>query len=82
MGHRASPRSLRAEYDLFVEREVEDYKNSVSTAFLHSIATEAARTLEEGAQLGMREVMLAAEVDRIVAKRLRLPSYETGGAAD
>lgn len=77
MGHRASPRSLRAEYDLFVEREIEDYKNSVSTAFLHSIATEAARTLEEGAQLGMREVMLAAEVDRIIAKRLRLPSYET-----
>lgn len=77
MGHRASPRSLRAEYDQFVEREIEDYKNSVSTAFLHSIATEAARFLEEGAQLGMREVMLAAEVDRIIAKRLRLPGYET-----
>ena len=33
--------------------------NSVSTPFLHSIATEAARTLDEGTQLGMREVMLA-----------------------
>lgn len=77
MGHRASPRSLRAEYDQYVEREIEDYKNSVSTAFLHSIATEAARALDEGAQLGMREVMLAAEVDRIIAKRLRLPGYET-----
>lgn len=77
MGQRSSPRSLRAEYQQYVEREIEDYKNSVSTAFLHSIATEAARTLDEGAQLGMREVMLADEVDRIIAKRLRLPSYET-----
>ena len=77
MGLRSSPRSQRAEYNLYVEREVEDYKNSVSTVFLHSIATEAARTLDEGAQLGMREVLLADEVDRIIAKRLRLPSYET-----
>ncbi len=77
MGHRAAPRSLRAEYQLYVEREVEDYKNSISTPFLHSIATEAARTLDEGTQLGMREVMLADEVDRIIAKRLRLPTYET-----
>ncbi|MEX2182140.1 MAG: hypothetical protein WD771_08870 [Gemmatimonadaceae bacterium] len=77
MGLRSSLRSLRAEYNHYVEREVEDYKNSVSTVFLHSIATEAARTLDEGAQLGMREVLLADEVDRIIAKRLRLPSYET-----
>lgn len=77
MAQRHSPRSLRAEYQLYVEREVEDYKNSVSTPFLHSIATEAARTLDEDTQLGMREVMLADEVDKIIAKRLRLPSYET-----
>lgn len=77
MAPRTSPRSLRAEYQLYVEREVEDYKNSVSTAFLHSIATDAARTLDEGAQLGMREVMLADEVDKIITRRLRIPSYET-----
>jgi hypothetical protein len=77
MASRHSPRSQRHEYQQYVEREVEDYKNSVSTSFLHSIATEAARTLDEGAQLGMREVLLADEVDRIIAKRLRLPSYET-----
>ncbi len=77
MVQRSSPRSLRAEYQQFVEREIEDYKNSVSTLFLHSIATEAARALDENAQLGMREVMLADEVDRIIAKRLRLPTYET-----
>lgn len=77
MPSRHSPRSLRHEYQAYVEREVEDYKNSVSTSFLHSIANEAARTLDENAQLGMREVLLADEVDRIIAKRLRLPSYAT-----
>jgi hypothetical protein len=77
MPPRNSPRSLRHEYQQYVEREVEDYKNSVSTVFLHSIAAEAARALDEGAQLGMREVLLADEVDRIIAKRLRLPSYDT-----
>jgi hypothetical protein len=77
MPPRHSPRSLRHEYQQYVEREVEDYKNSVSTVFLHSIAAEAARALDESAQLGMREVLLADEVDRIIAKRLRLPSYET-----
>ena len=77
MAGRHSPRSLRHEFQQYVEREVEDYKNSVSTTFLHSIANEAARALDEGAQLGMREVMLSDEVDRIIARRLRLPSYET-----
>lgn len=77
MPSRRSPRSLRAEYQEYVEREIEDYKNSITTPALHAIATEAARTLDEGTQLGMREVMLADEVDRIIARRLRLPTYET-----
>ena len=77
MAPRHTPRSLRHEFQQYVEREVEDYKNSVSTVFLHSIANEAARALDEHAQLGMREVLLADEVDRIIARRLRLPSYET-----
>jgi hypothetical protein len=77
MAPRNSPRSLRAEYQEFVEREIEDYKNSVSRDFLYSIAAEADVALGGGAQLGMRDVLLADEVDRIIAKRLRLPSYET-----
>lgn len=77
MAPRQSPRSLRVEYQSYVEREIEDYKNSVSTGFLHSIAADATRALDENAQLGMREVMLADEVDKIIAARLRLPTYET-----
>ncbi|MBM3884408.1 MAG: hypothetical protein FJ361_01005 [Gemmatimonadetes bacterium] len=71
------PQSLRQEYLRYVEREVEDYKSSVSREFLYGIAAEAARTLDEGAQLGMREVMLADEVDKIIARRLRLPTFVT-----
>ncbi len=77
MAPRRSARTLRQEYQEYVEREVEDYKISVPTAVLHGIATEAARTLDEGAQLGMREVMLADEVDKIIVARLRIPTYET-----
>ena len=77
MPSRSAKGSLRHEYQQYVEREIEDYKISVPTAVLHGIASEAARALDEGAQLGMREVLLADEVDRIIAARLRLPSYET-----
>lgn len=77
MAARSGLQSLRAEYNQYVEREVEDYKNSITTVYLHGIATEAARALDEGTQLGMREVLLADQVDRLIAKRLRLPSYET-----
>jgi hypothetical protein len=73
MPSRSSTRSLRHEYQNYVEREVEDYKISVPTSVLHSIATEAARTLDEGAQIGMREVLLADEVDRIITAEAAHP---------
>jgi len=39
------PRSLRHEYQLYVEREIEDYKNSVSRSYLMGVADEAMRQL-------------------------------------
>lgn len=72
-----SPRSLRHEYEMYVEREIEDYKNSVSRSALMSLADEAMRRLGTGAQMGMTELLLAAEVDRLITGRLRLPSYDT-----
>lgn len=71
------PRSLRYEYELYVEREVEDYKNSVSRSALMSLADEAMRRLGSGTQMGMTELLLAAEVDKLIFGRLRLPSYDT-----
>jgi len=71
------PRSLRYEYELYVEREIEDYKNSVTRSVLMSVADEAVRRLGTSAQMGMTELLLAAEVDKLIRGRLRLPSYDT-----
>ena len=72
-----TPRSLRHEYELYVEREVEAYKESVTRTHLLSIADAAQSNLEGELQLGMRDVLLAVEVDRIIARRLKVPSFET-----
>ena len=71
------PKSLRHEYSVYVEREIEAYKDSVSREHLCGIADFAQDTLEGELQLGMRDVLLAAEVDRIIARRLKIPSFET-----
>jgi hypothetical protein len=70
-------RSLRHEYDEYLEREVEAYKESVSRAHLLGIAEVAHANLEGELQLGMRDVLLAAEVDRIIARRLKIPTFDT-----
>jgi hypothetical protein len=73
MPHRL--RSLKHEYDLYVEREVEDYKESVSRSVLLSIGDEAVANLAAQQQLALTELILCDEVDRIIGKRLRIPSY-------
>ena len=71
------PTSLRHEYTLYLDREIEAYKESVSREHLCGIADFAQNALEGELQLGMRDVLLAAEVDRIIAKRLKIPTFET-----
>lgn len=68
-------RSLRHEYDAYLEREVEAYKESVSRPHLLGIAELAHSTIEGELQLGMHDVLLAAEVDRIIARRLKIPTF-------
>jgi predicted RNA methylase len=72
-----SPRSLRHEYELFVEREIEDYKDSVSRNALLKIGDEAVAALTASDQIALTELLVWQEVDRIITKRLRLPSYPT-----
>ena len=72
-----NPRSLRHEYELYVENEIENYKESVSRSAILKIGDEAAAALREGEQFAMDELLLWAEVDRIIRKRLRIPAYET-----
>src|SRR5919199_4649738 len=70
-----APRSLKHEYELFVEREIELYKDTLSRTALLSIGDEAVARLREQAQTTLTEMVLWEEVDRIIARRLRLPSY-------
>ena len=70
-------RSLRYEYELFVEEEIENYKESIPRNALLSIGDEAVAVLTEQPQLALTELVLTEEVDRIIFRRLRLPSYQT-----
>jgi hypothetical protein len=69
------PRSLAHDYERYVEQEVERYKESIPRGKLLAIGDEAVRQLGEAPQLALTEVVLVEEVDRIIRKRLRLPSY-------
>jgi hypothetical protein len=76
MAHRP-PRSLKHEYELYVEQEIEGYKDSVPRSSLLKIGDEAVANLRAREQLALDELLIWHEVDRIIAKRLRLPSYDT-----
>src|SRR5438105_5392792 len=72
-----TPRSLRHEYELFVENEIEIYKESVSRSAILKIGDEAVASLRDNEQFAMDELLLCEEVDRIIRKRLRIPGYQT-----
>ncbi|GLC28494.1 SAM-dependent methyltransferase [Roseisolibacter agri] len=72
-----APRSLKHEYELFVEREIEDYKDSIPRSAILAIGDEAVAALREQAQTTFTELVIWEEVDRIIARRIRLPSYST-----
>ncbi len=74
---RESPRSLRHEYELYVENEIENYKDSVPRFALLTIGDEAAAELRAQEQVNMDELLLWAEVDKIIRKRLRIPTFRT-----
>lgn len=69
--------SLKREYELFVEREIEDYKDRVSRSAILKIADEAVQRLCKKEQVELNELVLWIEVDRIIAARLRLPAYQS-----
>lgn len=73
----SAPRSLKHEYDLFIENEIEAYKDSISRTTLLTIGDEAVASLQAATQFSMNELLLVVEVDKIIRKRLRLPSYAT-----
>lgn len=70
-------RSLKHEYELFLEQGIEDYKESVPRSVLLSIGDDAVRALAAQQQFALTELLLVDEVDKIIFKRLRLPGYVT-----
>jgi hypothetical protein len=76
MAHRPT-RSLQHEYERYLEQEIENYKESVPRSVLLSIGDEAVAALGKQAQFALTELIVWEEVDRIIARRLRLPSATT-----
>lgn len=74
---RRAPRSLKQEYQEFILQRLEEYKNTLPRAELLQIGDEAVRELQTSAQdqYLLTEVLLLEHVDRIIARRLRLPSF-------
>jgi hypothetical protein len=70
-------RSFRHEYELYLEQEIENYKESIPRSAILAIGDEAAGKLAAEAQFVLTEMLLLEEVDKIISKRLRLPKYET-----
>lgn len=77
MPPRFPQRSLRHEYELYVEEEIEKYKESLPRSALLGIGDEAAKVLAADPQIGLTELLLCEEVDRIIRKRLRIASYRS-----
>ena len=68
-------RSLKHEYELYVEREIEDYKDSIPRSAILGIGDEAVARLRAQEQAAFDELVLWDEVDRIITSRLRIPTY-------
>lgn len=71
------PRSLRREYYEFLMQRIEEYKNSLGRREILAIGDEAVQELDQSAsgQYVLTEVLVLEHVDRIIMKRLRLPSF-------
>jgi hypothetical protein len=74
---RRPPRSLKQEYEEFMLQRIEEYKNALARPELLEIGDEAVRELEANVagQYLLTEVLLLEHVDRLIARRLRLPSF-------
>ncbi|MGD2136448.1 MAG: hypothetical protein PVF27_09820 [Gemmatimonadales bacterium] len=70
-------RSLRQEYAEFILERIEEFKQQISREELLEIANEAVLELEGESeeQLLLTEVLLLEHVDRLIMRRLNLPSY-------
>ena len=69
------PRSLRSEYDEFIDQRIEEYKDALPRAEILSIGDEAVVELGRTQQYQLTEVVLTEQVDAIIRRRLKLPTF-------
>jgi hypothetical protein len=69
------PPPPRQAYQEFILQRIEEYKEALTREDLLAIGDEAVRELERGEQYLLTEVLLLEHVDRIIQRRLRLPSF-------
>lgn len=74
---RRPERSLRQEYHEFLLQRIEEYKNGLGRQEILAIGDEAVRELDATTenQYLLTEVLVLEHVDRIISRRLRLPSF-------
>lgn len=74
---RRPARSLKQEYQEFLLQRIEEYKNAIPRDELLQIGDEAVRELQTSAQdqYLLTEVLLLEHVDRVIQRRLRLPTF-------
>ncbi len=75
---RRAPISLHQQYQQYIMQRIEAYKHALSRDELMKLAAEATAEMVgslEG-QLVLTEVLVLESVDRLIIKRLRLPSYK------
>ena len=75
---RRSPPSLKQQYQEFILQRIEAFKNSLERPALLNFGHEAATELENSVhgQFLLTEVLLQDTVDRMIQRRLRLPSFK------
>ena len=75
---RRAPISLQQQYQQYIMQRIEAYKHALSRNELMKLAAEATAEMVgslEG-QLVLTEVLVLESVDRLIMKRLKLPSYK------
>ena len=75
---RRAPISLQQQYQQYIMQRIEAYKHSLSRNELMKLAADSTAEMVaslEG-QFVLTEVLVLESVDRLIAKRLRLPSYK------
>ncbi len=69
--------SLRQQYNEYILQRIDAYKNSLPREKMLALGDDASHELHAGSsgQFVLTEILMEETVDKLIAKRLRLPSY-------